>query len=519
MPWWTPPTAKFAFLRPLATASHYLDFLLWPSQPWLMHLQNTLWFALATFLAARLYFRMLPPIAAILAACMYAVDEAHVHGASWIAGRNTLMTAVFVLLTLLAWNRARRSDGQGFVMLAAACLLCAHACSEGSYMAWPYLVGYELAYPAPRTTLAARVKKLLPLLAATLAWLSCSSLAGFGVRGSDFYIDLRSSPRLFAEFALQRFPQLLREQLLLPQLHSELLPHNLQALSIGTAYTLLAMLGLLSFGLLRRSRSARMFGLGLFGSTLLACSADAGPRIFFITSIGAHAVLAELLYACVREARRPSLGQSLFVATAVLLGSIHLPLALAAQPRAAQFIPSVEARVRKHALDMQTLSGAHARVVVLNAPHPLEVGFAALYLGAYTQNQHTAQVLGASIGPVRLSRPSERSLLLEPVAGYLEGLQGKTLDEADLAFQKGRVISTQLWRVTLEEITPEGRPARVRFDFAALDATQTAWATWNPEHDRFESARLPEVGGSLWLPGSATPDAASRGPLMAAFVD
>src|SRR5262249_50058768 len=44
--WWADPEARLCFFRPVSALSHYLDYRLWPEQPWLMHLHSLLWSAL-----------------------------------------------------------------------------------------------------------------------------------------------------------------------------------------------------------------------------------------------------------------------------------------------------------------------------------------------------------------------------------------------------------------------------------------------------------------------------------------
>src|SRR5580765_2380336 len=39
IPWWSYPGVRGAFWRPLASATHWLDYALWPTHPALMHLQ------------------------------------------------------------------------------------------------------------------------------------------------------------------------------------------------------------------------------------------------------------------------------------------------------------------------------------------------------------------------------------------------------------------------------------------------------------------------------------------------
>jgi len=61
VPWWTTLALRLAFFRPLAGLTHWLDFRLWPGQPWLMHLQSLLWCGAAIAVATALYRRLLRP--------------------------------------------------------------------------------------------------------------------------------------------------------------------------------------------------------------------------------------------------------------------------------------------------------------------------------------------------------------------------------------------------------------------------------------------------------------------------
>ncbi|HAG97136.1 MAG TPA: hypothetical protein DCL78_23610, partial [Gammaproteobacteria bacterium] len=75
IPWWTYSELKYAFWRPLSELSHWLDYQLWPNQPWLMHLHNIVWYMGALVLIAKLYQRFQPGEgAALLALFLYALD-------------------------------------------------------------------------------------------------------------------------------------------------------------------------------------------------------------------------------------------------------------------------------------------------------------------------------------------------------------------------------------------------------------------------------------------------------------
>ena len=88
-PWPADPTCRFAFFRPLAAATHVLDYALFPSSPLLMHAENVAWSALATIAIAAVYRRFLGATwVAGLALLFYALDDTHGQAVGWIANRN-----------------------------------------------------------------------------------------------------------------------------------------------------------------------------------------------------------------------------------------------------------------------------------------------------------------------------------------------------------------------------------------------------------------------------------------------
>src|SRR5512139_2858239 len=55
LPWWADPTVKFAFFRPVAAATHWLDEVLLPGNAFWMHVHTLAWHLLAAFAAGALY--------------------------------------------------------------------------------------------------------------------------------------------------------------------------------------------------------------------------------------------------------------------------------------------------------------------------------------------------------------------------------------------------------------------------------------------------------------------------------
>ncbi|HEX9007142.1 MAG TPA: hypothetical protein VF889_07600, partial [Bacteroidota bacterium] len=186
-PWWTLPTIRLSFWRPLSSLTHWLDYRLWPDSSVLMHLQSLLWFALLVFAAALLYRRLLGHVwLAGLAALLFTLDDAHGLAAGWLANRNALVAGVLGVATLLAHDRWRRDAWRPGSVLGPLLLLLSLLAGEMALGTCAYLVAYAaFADPAARR---ARLLTLLPFAVVAVGWLGAYTLMGYGTRGSGFYV-------------------------------------------------------------------------------------------------------------------------------------------------------------------------------------------------------------------------------------------------------------------------------------------------------------------------------------------
>jgi len=498
VPWWASPRLVVAFLRPLAVASHALDYSLWPDLPWLMHAHSLAWYALVAGGAALLYRRVQGPSAqAGLAALLYAVDEAHAAGASWIAARNTLMTAAFALGTLLLWTRARTAARRGWpTALAALSLLCAHASSEGAFGAWPYLLAYALVLDGAgrrRATIA-----LWPLAAVSGSWLALAAAGGFRVQASASYVDPRTDPLAFAQAVAERLPLLLHEQFGLPLQLEVALSRTWQHSAAFGAYLLIALATAVAWPLVRQRPAAQFFALGALGSAVLTCTAPIEPRLLFMVGIGAHGLIAETVVACLRGLTGSMPARALRGAVAATLLALHLPLAISYISPTLQVRPTdqreVDAVARGLPRDRQTTA-----LIVLNTHDCAFTVFVAGQARALLPSPPFLYVLGASEDPVKLTRPRHDALVLEPTGGYLREATSQFLRHPKERFAPGQTIAVGDWRIVVERVTRDGRPARVRMEVPKIDDPALGWITWRESSRRFERVALPPVGGALWL--------------------
>jgi tetratricopeptide (TPR) repeat protein len=155
--------------RPLVTLSDRVDGVLSGWQPWAFHLVNTLAFAAACAVLAKLArARGLPAWAALGAGLVYATAPALTESTAWVAGRTDAFASLFTLAALLLARdaRARRSrtrDGAALACVALALL------AKESALVLPLLIAADAADgAAPGDRPAWRAA--LPSLVVVLLW-------------------------------------------------------------------------------------------------------------------------------------------------------------------------------------------------------------------------------------------------------------------------------------------------------------------------------------------------------------
>ncbi|MBI3610609.1 MAG: tetratricopeptide repeat protein [Nitrospirae bacterium] len=118
------------YFRPVVSLSYLLDYALWGYNPfgyhlsiWIAHILNT---ALVFFLTRGLMRNIGPPRGAVptdaarlashaflplIASSLFAVHPIHAEAVAWIAGRNDVFCAFFMLLSMVLYIRFRRTGG------------------------------------------------------------------------------------------------------------------------------------------------------------------------------------------------------------------------------------------------------------------------------------------------------------------------------------------------------------------------------------------------------------------------
>ena len=218
LPWWSDPRCKAAFLRPATALTHILDYRGWPDWPWLMHAQSLVWYAAVVWGAATLYRRLmgraLPAWAAVLAALLFTVDEAHTWPVCWLANRNAIVAAAVGLWALVAHDRWRRDGWRWGAVLTPLLLALALLGKELAVCVGAYLLAYALFLD--RGPWRSRLLSLLPCLLVGVAWLIAHTDRGrsfppspIGFYFAKLWYYERLYPLVFALSALERVNALL----------------------------------------------------------------------------------------------------------------------------------------------------------------------------------------------------------------------------------------------------------------------------------------------------------------------
>jgi hypothetical protein len=505
-----------------------VEYAAWPDAAWAMHAQSLAWYAALVVAVGALLRRWLGPTwVAGLATLLYAIDDAHATPVGWVAQRNALVSAVLVVLVLVVHDRTRRDGWRPGAWLGPLLFGVALGAGEASVAALGYLGAHALVLePALArdrgseerwARRAARaVLSLWPYLVVVIAWRWVYDALGYGAEGSGVYLDPVREPAAFLAALPDRAAALGLSQLAWPAADAWAVapPPWGRARALGVA----ALLGLAVASRLRRDRGLAVCLVGAAFALVPAAAVVPSDRMLLLPGVGGSAVVAGVIgvamgeggrAAAVALARPGGWARALAVALAGPLLVVHAVLAPLALPRAvAGLSPALEQEQRAAVASLpDDRALAQQDLVIVNAP-PTFVS-STLWLWRWDDPVHALprrlRVLGATFEPVIVQRPDERTLVLQPVGGYL--------GDPFTANARGRshpfVVGD---RVTLDDFAVEiagvahGRPTvvRVRFD-GPLEAPSLRWVVW--QGGRFVPFTPPAVGHAIAIPGRSTPPA------------
>jgi len=482
--WWVAPGYKLAFLRPLSSATHVLDFVLWPRVPALMMIHSIAWLVTLLTIVHAVLRRFHAPVVAGLALLLYAIDDARGPAVGYLSNRNALLMASFGLAALWAHDRARRDDWSPGRWLGPLSFGIGLLAGEGTVAVLAYLFAHA-CFVDPGD-LRARVRAFVPYVGVLLAWAFVYKALGYGSHGSGIYVEPADDPLAFAVTALERIPVLLFGQLGGPW--SDFWMGY--PVDVARVVWVLAWIGLAVFAwwcrpLLRADPVARMWALG----SVLACVPIAGTfpadRLLAIVGVGAMALVAQTLHGYLvgdrpgaAPVRRGGLARVVF-AGLVLAHLVLAPLLLPIRSRSMVTVEESLAMFDAAVPDDPTITAR--TVVVVLAPNDGLVS----YLPVTRAQQGRAapariRLLASATSSTLVERTGPRTLVVEPVGGLLSTPGERMLRSEHLPFTAGDTVALPDMRVVVETITADARPHRVRFEFASdLDDPSFLWLRWD----------------------------------------
>ncbi|MBP7934202.1 MAG: hypothetical protein KA354_06085 [Phycisphaerae bacterium] len=211
-PWWASPDFKVRFFRPVTSLTLWADYRLWEDWAPGYHLTSLACFAAFLWLAFRLYIALgVPARASLWALAFLAVKDGHTLLVSWIASRNGLLGAVFVVATVLAAVRSTTSrHPRRWLLIGVGCFLLACGSRESGIMAAP-LVGLYLLTLGPCATGRPMIRRIGPCLRSPALWilgvlafgfLTFYVLRDYGTRSLMYPMPWRDPGAYLARFAV-----------------------------------------------------------------------------------------------------------------------------------------------------------------------------------------------------------------------------------------------------------------------------------------------------------------------------
>lgn len=500
VPWWAHPDLHLGFMRPVTSATHVLDNLLWPGEPLPHHAQSMLWFAAVVILVGIVYRRVHGATAiAGLAVLLFAVDDAHGMPIAWIANRNAVIALLFGLLALWAHIGWRQHGGP--VRLAAALISFATGLLAGEVVVGvaAYLMSWQLIMDDGRCW--RRLAALAPYALILAGWRILYTAMGYGCTGSDLYIDPLAQPLAFTAALVGRVPVMLGG--LCSQLPVDVwatLERPGQAILCVVSLAICVFVAILMTRLVRTSREARFWALGAVLSLVPVAAAFPMNRLLLVASVGAFAVLATLadevglLGGPARESRT-------WVRRSVkVLLVLHIPLAAVLLVMSIQFLTIFNTIFTAGERGAPRDPGLATQNLVFVNGHE----FPSVYTYVIRLTDDTAPaprriaILGPMSTDITVYRDSETSLVVEAEDGWLRSPIDQLMRRADARFDIGQRVPTLLFDAEIRRVSADGRPTVVAFEFRQpLDSPSFRWVAWRD--GRLEEVSPPAAGGEMQL--------------------
>jgi len=459
-----------------------------------------LWFALGVLLVGRLYRRVHGATAvAGLAVLLFAVEDAHSMPIGWLANRNASIALVFGLLALLAHIRWRTHGSPGWLAAAMTALACGLLAGESALGIVAYIGAWQLAMD--RGSWPRRLAALLPYAALVVCWRLLYDGLGYGCTGSGLYVDPGRQPVAFAAALIERWPVLLAS--LWSQISADvwaMFQTSGQRILFVIGTVVCIAVAALLLRLVRCSSEARFWGLGMALALVPMAATFPMNRLLLFASIGAFGLMAMLvdevglLGNTARDARPwPRRAAKVLLALHLPVAAIMLVASVALLPTFnLVFIAAATTAPRDAALTEQSLIFVNGQDLLCSYT----------LLIRELPNQPPAPrriaILAPMLTAATATREDQYTLVHHTEDGWLDYPFDRLMRGIDTPFEVGELIETSIFSAEVRQITRDGRPLTVAFEFhEALESDSHRWVWWRDGH--LVDFPLPPVGGRVEL--------------------
>jgi hypothetical protein len=485
-PWWTDPELRLSFMRPLSSATHAVDHALWPDSSTAQLAHNLGWLALS-LLVTWLFYRRFIPLRwiAVLALALYAFDDARGPVVGWIANRNALVAVVLTVPALLVHDRWRRDGWSPGRWLAPLLFAISLGAGESSIAIVAYLVAHALWLD--RGTWRQRLFALAPYLVIVIVWRVIYAQLGHGVAGSGIYLDPGADPGAFLVAAGTRIPYLLTGQLGLPWSDLSSLYPILGVVGVMMLVGVLtiALVGLACARLLSRDPVSRFFATGMVLATVPIASTFPADRLLSFVGLGAMGLIAQLIAAAFRH--REQLGDSrarriACVAVAIVMVLVHLVISPPLLVLRSRGMIAVAGVIDRADAGIPSDPGvADKTVIIVTTPSDALAGYIPIMRASRGQHR-PAHLLWLATGTtaVTLERVDATTVRFTAPDGLLRHEIDQMMRSPRVRpFSVGDQVALPTVTLFIEAITFDGRPSRVRAQFAVpLEDASLVWRRW-----------------------------------------
>jgi hypothetical protein len=504
LPWWTYEKIKGAFWRPLASITHWLDYILWPNSPPLMHLQSLLWYGALVMAVAFLYRRFsATALIAALAAILYAVDDAHGIPAGFLANRNALMATLFGVLAIIVHDRWRRDNWRAGIAVGPLLLAASLLSAEAGISTCAYLAAYAVFID--RGKLRNRFAAMTGYVVVVIVWRLLWIHLGYGMENIGGYVDPLREPLRFISAVKNYAPFLLLGQLALPPSEITMMISPEQWILLWRiALIFLVFVAFVLAPLLMRDQTARFWALGMLFSILPICATFPSDRLLTFVGIGAMGLVAQLIFVVFgKTEQRPKLilwrmPAIVFATVLILCHLIIAPLALpfrAANPMMPKKF--IEKFMINEPLDS---SIENQDLVIVNPPLTFIVMTSPILWESDIQFiPCRLRVLTSSLlRPVKIHRPDANTLVVQPEYGYYAWILDALFRDNKHPFSVGDRVELTGMTVEILELTGDNRPAKAAFTFIVpLEDPSLRWLQY--KDGAFVPFTPPAIGQSMVL--------------------